>query len=794
MIFSRHLIVVILLVEVFAFALSPASATATVSMPRVRPTAFNTRAPPVVSPSSVVTPFAGGLTCDLNITKTMSPPSPVVSGSTVTFTFTVADGGTAMCGTPGAANPQTTVTDNLPPGLSALPSTVAAPSGWDCSATTTAVVSCTTSTWFPVNQPVAITVQATVTQASGLIENCANVATSMDQNSSNNQSCIHFSVTPSGTPCDLQIAKRISPSPVASGSTATVTLTLQNVGQTMCGVGIITPIRITDNLPAGMTAAGSATASLSGWDCTSQSTSTTIICYTTTGAAAQIQSTPFPPFAAPLMITFPVTVTGTSGSLLTNTATITNNLNNNPYFPDPNQANNQASASVTIGTASTLCSLTISKTATLAPFSAVGVGQGVTFTITVTNTGSASCAAGAPITTTVTDTLPSGFSNLVASGSGWSCTTSGLTVTCGTLSFFGPSVSSTITITATAPTTPGTYQNCAMVSNSLSTPPTSQTTPCPQITIGPATPPPGTGCANTGAAVIDGTGLVAWWPGDGNTNDIVGGYNGVLMGTSTTPNYAPTYAPGWTHPQATSFVSQSGSGGGESLPTGGPSSTTFTIDAWINPFAIGYPANTIYSDNSEHGLWLKQAGNGPGTGFLMWRDSTLTPPVYFIGSTVIQVNSPVNNGWTHIALTYDGTYITGYVNGVIDNGIPGYSSSTPWPGQTSLPTGPGLFIGGHANLFGWTLDARLNDLEIWNRALPQSEIQQIYAAGSAGKCPTNVNYVPEFPSGSSIIAAIGILLTLTIIRPHKTRKTSRRGGMVVGGHGTPRRLSERKNG
>ena len=38
---------------------------------------------------------------------------------------------------------------------------------------------------------------------------------------------------------------------------------------------------------------------------------------------------------------------------------------------------------------------------------------------------------------------------------------------------------------------------------------------------------------------------------------------------------------------------------------------------------------------------------------------------------------------------------------------------------------------------------------------------------------TNVT-VPEFPSGSSVIAALGIILALAVIRPHKPRRTSRR--------------------
>src|ERR1043166_567128 len=183
-------------------------------------------------------------------------------------------------------------------------------------------------------------------------------------------------------------------------------------------------------------------------------------------------------------------------------------------------------------------------------------------------------------------------------------------------------------------------------------------------------------------------GLVAWWPGDGNARDIIGGRNGTLVGG--------TYGAGKVS-QAFSF---SGFGHQVSLPSG-PASIDFTIDAWVFPksYPSVHPYVTIYADNYT-GLWLKN-------GRFNWFDGNDR----FNGNKVVPIGR-----WTHIAFTYSQGVFTGYVNGVFD-------SSLPDPGR-SLPTGTGLGIGGHGQEF---FDGLIDELEIFNRALDQSEIQAIYA-------------------------------------------------------------------
>ena len=90
------------------------------------------------------------------------------------------------------------------------------------------------------------------------------------------------------------------------------------------------------------------------------------------------------------------------------------------------------------------------------------VGQNGTYTIAVQNNGPNS----EPGTITVTDTLPAGLTYISASGSGWSCSASGQTVTCthaGNLAVGANTANITLTVAVSAPAAPS-VTNTAIVS------------------------------------------------------------------------------------------------------------------------------------------------------------------------------------------------------------------------------------------------------------------------------------------------------------------------------------------
>jgi len=208
--------------------------------------------------------------------------------------------------------------------------------------------------------------------------------------------------------------------------------------------------------------------------------------------------------------------------------------------------------------------------------------------------------------------------------------------------------------------------------------------------------------------------LVSWWPGDGNAEDFVGDNDGVN---------SATFVPGMVGDAFTI----SGSGADYVRVSNDPSlePETVTVDAWVRangPVA----ANRYIVAKGAHGCTAASYAlytRGGGLYFYVFNPSygyKLSPGV---GSSIW------NGSWHHVAGTYDGSYLRLYVDGAeVGNGTP-----------TTIPIGYGLspdndlLIGKYG---GCSLHFKgdIDEVEIFNRALLQSEIQAIYNAGSAGKC------------------------------------------------------------
>src|SRR5207253_559801 len=87
---------------------------------------------------------------------------------------------------------------------------------------------------------------------------------------------------------------------------------------------------------------------------------------------------------------------------------------------------------------------------------------------------------------------------------------------------------------------------------------------------------------------------------------------------------------------------------------------------------------------------------------------------------------PPQNTWTHVALTYDGSLVTVYANGV--------ALATATKTGTISDSGAPFGIGGRSG--GLLFSGLIDEVEVFNRALSPNEIVNIYLADSAGKCRT----------------------------------------------------------
>lgn len=231
-------------------------------------------------------------------------------------------------------------------------------------------------------------------------------------------------------------------------------------------------------------------------------------------------------------------------------------------------------------------------------------------------------------------------------------------------------------------------------------------------------------------------GTVAWWPGDGHGSDLVGTNHGTLHGGTSyaVGKVGPAFSFAEAGDQVLIPASPSldiGSGGG------------FSFIAWINPSDLsprplvewGRIQNHNDSDYGVH-LWMSvpSMGGGPGS---LWANIKPGPTVGAAFST-----SPgwlVAGQFQHVALTYDKTSGRAviYVNGAVA-AAQSLGGFTPW---TALD----LHLGARVSPGSAAFAGQMDEIVLCNRALSQTEIAALYAAGSAGMCK------PAFPQPSGLI-------------------------------------------
>jgi hypothetical protein len=217
-------------------------------------------------------------------------------------------------------------------------------------------------------------------------------------------------------------------------------------------------------------------------------------------------------------------------------------------------------------------------------------------------------------------------------------------------------------------------------------------------------------------------GLVNWWPGDGNPNDIQGTNQATLQNGTT-------YSVGKVG-QAFNF-----DGLTNKVSVGskyGALTNNFTIQFWANPLASRvatteaasgvtgttsqrYVIYPTYGDTA-YGAGHAGAGISVGTnGISVFEHSANYLPSILVWNATV-------TGWTHVAVVYTSRQPRLYVNGaLVRTGL----TSTYIVHPSADMSGPyGYFSGG------------VDEVGIYNRALAANEIQAIYNAGAGGMCKT----------------------------------------------------------
>jgi hypothetical protein len=221
------------------------------------------------------------------------------------------------------------------------------------------------------------------------------------------------------------------------------------------------------------------------------------------------------------------------------------------------------------------------------------------------------------------------------------------------------------------------------------------------------------------------SGMTGWWPGDGNADDIQDDNNGTLQNGAT-------FDSGLVD-QAFRFTASLNSG--VRIPSSASLNPTdaITLDAWVFPFSFpnGAPSILRREGNAGSTQYLIAVGDGNITGVASCNIGD------FAGGTGGVV---VLNQWTHVACTYDRQFVRLYVNGVE---VAAQAATQPIPAVSHE-----LWIGNHER-FIRQFDGLIDEVEIFNRALSNTEIEDIYLAGILGKCKIIVEYVGQTDCNSS---------------------------------------------
>ena len=212
--------------------------------------------------------------------------------------------------------------------------------------------------------------------------------------------------------------------------------------------------------------------------------------------------------------------------------------------------------------------------------------------------------------------------------------------------------------------------------------------------------------------------LVGWWrldEGSGITiNDSSGNdHHGTVQGTPVW-GFGPEGFSG-----ALGFSETTGAYCGVFDPTGGTG--TFTLTLWC------------LWDGTQSIQHFLTKSNGWGATTAMFQievkgghsDPARVDRLHlaYQGAPQAVLNLVPHNEWVHLALVFDGTHATGYLNGVDDVG--------PQPTGIGPNVDAPIIIGASHTAEGRTFQGFLDDVRIFNEALPAGQIQAIMQGGGA---------------------------------------------------------------
>lgn len=236
-------------------------------------------------------------------------------------------------------------------------------------------------------------------------------------------------------------------------------------------------------------------------------------------------------------------------------------------------------------------------------------------------------------------------------------------------------------------------------------------------------------------------GLIAHYKLDGNGADSSGNnLHGTVMGATSTTNYKNESNKAMQFSSTSHYIDVPNSAALH--PTSG-----ITVAAWvyINNFNPTSPnASDIikkgYDDNAPGNYLLRYTGSNKTSYFrLRFADNT---------ATAVATTTTLTTGqWYHLLGSYDGNTMKMYINGTIE--------ASQAVSKTMTSNTDQLRIGRNIDVsWPYPVDGKIDDVRIYDRALKESEIDDLYGILSSTKQVDKGTYFELYPNPSKGIFTI----------------------------------------